>query len=78
MKILFGKITDLIDSEFRNMLERGCIGRLHIPFWSMTYLLLRLKFISETDHGAEFNFQFQMNHGPEWNVELSIPVQIPH
>ena len=41
-KILFGKITDHLDPEIWKMVirEQG----FHIPFWSMTFLLLKLKF----------------------------------
>ena len=41
----------------------------------MIYLLLKLELISETDNGNELEFQCQINHGPEWNMEFSIPIQ---
>ena len=44
----------------------------------MIYMLLKLKFISETDNGIEFEFQCQINHGPKGNVEFSIPIQSPY
>ena len=33
--------------------------------------------LSETDNGIGFEFHFQINHGPEWNVEFLIPIQTP-
>ena len=39
----------------------------------MIYMLLKSKFISESDSGIKSEFQCQINHGPEWNVEFSIP-----
>ena len=44
----------------------------------MIYALFKLKFISETDNGIEFECQCQINYGPEMNVEFSIPIQIPY
>ena len=65
-KILFGNITHLKEPEIRKMLERGLWGpKFHIPFRSMTYLLLKLEFISETDNCIEFEFQCRINDGPE-------------
>ena len=42
------------------------------------YLLLRSRFISETDNGIECKFQCKINHGPEWNVKFMIPIQTPY
>ena len=44
----------------------------------MSYLLLKLKFISNSYNGIESEFQCQINHGPEWNMEFSIPIQSPY
>ena len=41
-KILFGKITDHLDSEIRKILVNGKFG--NIPFWSMIYFLSKLTF----------------------------------
>ena len=76
VKILIGNVTHLMDLEIMKMLERE--PRCHIPFWSMIYLLMKLKIISETDNGIEFEFQYQKNHGPEWNAKLSIPIGAPY
>ena len=42
----------------------------------MMFLLLKVKFISETDNGTGFEFQCQINHEAEWNVEFSIPYKL--
>ena len=44
-KFLFGKITHHLDPEIRELLVKGHIWdkELHILFWSMIYLLLKLK-----------------------------------
>ena len=52
--------------------------RFHIPFWSMIYLLFKLKFFSETENSIEFESQYQINHGPEWNVEFLILIKTPY
>ena len=56
--------------------EKGFVWepRFHIPFWSMIYVLLKLKFKSKIDNVIEFELQCQINHGLEWNVEFSIPI----
>ena len=41
----------------------------------MIYLLMKLKFISENDNGLEFELKCKIHHGPQWNVEFSIPIQ---
>ena len=58
--------------------RRGLVWgpRIHSPFWSMIYLLLKLKFISDSKNGIESEFQCEINRGPEWTVEFSIPIQI--
>ena len=43
----------------------------------MIYLLLKLKFISESGNGIGPELQCQMNYGAQWNEELSIPIQTP-
>ena len=78
MKILFGKITHLIDPKIRKTLERSLYGNQNpysILVRSMIYSLLQFKFISEKDNGMEFEFQSQVNHGRERNVELLISKQ---
>ena len=62
VKILFGNITHLIDAKIRKMLEnvgKWCVWepRFYIPFWSMIYLLLKLKSIFESDDGIESESQ---------------------
>ena len=49
-----------------------------VPFWSMIYLASKVKLTFETDNGIKLNFQGQINHGPEWHVEFSIPIQTPY
>ena len=44
----------------------------------MIHSLLKSKSIPETDKGIEFEIQCRVNHGPEWNVEISIPIQTPN
>ena len=80
VKILFGNVNHLIDLEIRKMLELGLTENqdFNIPFWSMIYLLSKLKFISESDNRTESEFRCQINHGPEWNVEFSISIQTPY
>ena len=79
MKILFGNIAHVIDPEIRTMPEQVCLGT-KIPHSILVNDLrsLELKFISETDNGIECECQCQINHGPEWNKEFSIPIQIPN
>ena len=36
----------------------------------MIYLLLTLNLISDSDNGIESEFQCQVNHGPELDVDL--------
>ena len=73
MKILFGDAFHLVENEIRKMLGKGFARepRFHNPFWPIIYVLLKLKFISETGNCIEFEFQCQINHGPEWNVKFS-------
>ena len=49
--------------------------KFHIPFWSIIYLLLKLEFIISN---WQCKLQYHINHGPEWNVEFSIPIQTPY
>ena len=41
-------------------------------------LAIEIEFIAETDNCIGFEFQYQINHGPERNVEFSIPIQTPY
>ena len=61
-KILFGKISHLEDPpEIRKMSVRGLYGNqeFHFLFWSMIYLLLKLKFISKTENYIELKVRCQ-------------------
>ena len=77
VKILLGKITHLKEPEIRQMSARDMYWKEKYTshFWSLNYLLLKLKFYSETANGIIFTFQCQVNHGPELNVESLIPIQ---
>ena len=76
-KILFGSIPDLTDPEIRKMPGKGHVWeqKFHIPFWSMISLLLKLEF---SISNWQCKLQCYINHGPEWNVEFSIPIQTPY
>ena len=79
MKTFFGKVIHLLDPEILKMQEMGlCIPRYHVPFRSMIYLLLKEKFIFETDNGIKFELKFKIYLGPEWNVEFPILIRAPY
>ena len=44
----------------------------------MIYLLLRLKFIYETNSGIELKILCQIDHGPEKNMKFLISIQTPY
>ena len=72
----FGFITHLMDSDAgKENAGKGFAWktRFHTLFWSMIYLLFKSKSISETDNSLEF--ECHINHGPEWNIGFSIPIQ---
>ena len=83
-KILFGTNTRLkhsqmiclIEPEIRESSRIRLVWepRFHIPFWSMIFLLSNLKFTYEGDNGTESESYCQINRGPEWNMEFSIPI----
>ena len=44
-KVFFSKITHHLDPEIRKLLVNGTVGtRIHIPFFSMVYVLSKLNF----------------------------------
>ena len=54
------------------------MGTMIAHFSLVHYLLAKLRFVPESDNGIEFKLLCHINHGPEWNVEFSIPIQTPY
>ena len=77
--ILFdGKITHQLHPEITKVLVRSMFGKKNSKFHCVQiYFLSKLNSISETDNGIQFKLQCDINHGPNWNVEFSIPIQPP-
>ena len=74
--ILFGKIIHHLDLEIRKMLERACLGtRIPHSILVNNLLTIEIKILFLT---LTMQLQCHINHGPEWNVKLSITIQIPY
>ena len=74
-KILFGSIPHLTDPEIRKMPVKACFGTkiLHsILVHDLPCIEIRIR------HLKQCKLQCHINHGPEWNVEFSIPIQTPY
>ena len=52
--------------------------RTKIPYSILVHdlLAIEIKFIRELDNPIDFGWQ--INHGPEWHMEFSIPIQTPY
>ena len=66
VKIMFSNIIHRIDPQIMKTLERVCKGTKN-PYSILVHTLLAIgiEFSSETDNGIEFEFQCQINYGPE-------------
>ena len=80
-KILFGKVTHLQEPNIRKMSARDMFRNENSMFDSgpsITCCQNHCKLLfSETDNCIEFKFQCQINHGPEKDLEFSVPIQTP-
>ena len=67
----FGKIIHLLNPESKNMLVRGLYGNDDSKLDSGPSFTCRRKlhYISETDKHIEIKFQWQVNLGPESNMQ---------
>ena len=39
---------------------------------------IEIEIYSESHNGIEYEFPCRIDHGPDWNVEFSIPIQTPY
>ena len=74
VKILFGKITQLLDQKIRKCWQRN--GNYTFDFGlcrSMSCLTLKMESIQLFASEIQFKYQLQVNHLLESNVEFSFP-----
>ena len=78
-KILYGKITHLVGQELSKMLVGGMFGNgsSTFRFGPLSTCYWNYYSISETNYWIKGKSQCHINHGPELNVEFSIPIQTP-
>ena len=57
------------------MLVKDMFGNKSSTFHSGPFILLKLEF---SISNWQCKLQCHINHGPEWNVEFSIPIQTPY
>ena len=75
-KILLGKIIHYLDPEIRKMLVNGKFGN-EDPHSILVHDLLAIELKFYFLH-YQCKFRCRINHGPQWNVEFSIPIQTPY
>ena len=77
-KILFGKITHLLDLEIRKILVRGWEREFHGPFWSMMYLSLKFTFNTMASFRNRILISIAIKSWTRMEHGIIVSIEIPY